>query len=107
MAGNNITNRPGTTPSRKPNDERLDVRKSTNAREVAADGLEGLVTSGKVSLTDAREVATQLDQAITITDQAEQTANKTTSPESRAQARQMAASRETGLAAAMNARLPI
>ncbi|MBI1944170.1 MAG: hypothetical protein HYS27_00670 [Deltaproteobacteria bacterium] len=106
MAGN-ITNRSNTTPSRRPNDERLDVRKSANAREVAANGLEGLAKSGAMDVEDARAVAGQLDQAITTADQAEQTANKTASPEARSQARQMAASRETGLAAAMNARLPV
>ncbi|MCC7070380.1 MAG: hypothetical protein IT383_03600 [Deltaproteobacteria bacterium] len=105
MANNTVTSRPTT--ALRPKDERLDVRKSDNARNVAANGLEGLASSGAMSVDDARDVAGQLDQAITTADQAETAAKKTASPEARAQARQMAQSREAGLVAAMNARLPI
>ncbi len=107
MAGNNVNNRPTTGIARRLNDERLDVRKSETAREVAANGLEKLASSGAMSVEDANAVATELDRALTTADQAEQTAKKTASPEARAQARQMAQSREAGMVAAMNARLPV
>lgn len=107
MANPTVTNRPTTGLARRLNDERLDVRKSDTARQVAANGLEGLASSGAMAVEDAQAVATGLDQAITTVDQAETTAKKTASPEARAQARQMAQSREAGLVAAMNARLPV
>lgn len=94
---------------RKPTEDGQALKKSETAaatEEVAANSLHGMVKSGQISAPDAQAVATQLDRAIGVADQAEQTAKKIASPESQAEARKMATTREAGLAAALYARLP-
>lgn len=108
MANTYITKSPQVQ-VRKPTDDGQGLKKSETAvatEEVAANSLHGMVKSGQISAPDAQAVATQLDKAIGVADQAEQTAKKIASPESQAEARKMATTREAGLAAALNARLP-
>lgn len=108
MADTYITRR-SNAPARLNNGEATPLKKSDTTaatEEMAGRSLRGMIDAGDISEADGNATAAQLDKAITVADQAEQTAKKTASPEAQAQVRKMATTREAGLAAALHSRLP-
>lgn len=96
-------------PARLNNSEVTPLKKSETTaatEETAGRALRGMIDAGDVSEADGNATAVQLGKAITVADQAEQTVKKTATPESQAEARKMATTREAGLAAALHSRLP-
>lgn len=106
---NSYTVKNSTLPVRRPTEGGPGLQKSDTALSTelqAGRSLRGMLDAGQVSETEARALVKDLGQGIRVADEAEQQAKRVASPESQAEGRKMASTREAGLAAALHSRLP-